>query len=492
MSLRLLTDAQMRSFVANGVVHVQPTLPPSFHRAIYEAFDKIVPADHVEHPGKAKPNNPGNNILPLLPQLGELFEDPVVKGALTSLLGPGHMLDPHRALHNNMPHDGPQPLHKDSFFAFKRHVRTHRPWSLLLFYYPQDTPRERGPTGVVPGSQYALRNPGIDADDAFPLGGPAGSIAIGAFDVWHARMRNFTNQKRFMLKFLMNRMALPTGPSWDCADDRWQDPEDAPARFALSPLWRGTWNWLAGKPVPGEATGGQSEAELEAALGAADEERSLSAAYELAGRGPSGVARLGRVLLSGSGENLPEDLTSTAERGDRYAEDPAARAAAFGLAASGAAAAGPVLAEATGATSGVVRKLASFALGEIGADVASDDALSRAACDADPQVRINALYAIGRRCTMNGFAPALRNALTDPEDEIRVHAALAFVRCAQRGDDSLVDLAQAGLRDANRYVVGYATETLERIGTPRAMRVLLPFLKTARWCHFTKSGESIY
>jgi HEAT repeat protein len=107
-------------------------------------------------------------------------------------------------------------------------------------------------------------------------------------------------------------------------------------------------------------------------------------------------------------------------------------------------------------------------------------------------VRINALYAIGRRCTMNGFAPALRNALTDPEDEIRVHAALAFVRCATRGDDSLVDLAQASMRDANRYVVGYATETLERIGTPRAMGVLLPFLKTARWCHFTKSGESIY
>jgi hypothetical protein len=48
------------------------------------------------------------------------------------------------------------------------------------------------------------------------------------------------------------------------------------------------------------------------------------------------------------------------------------------------------------------------------------------------------------------------------------------------------------MRDANRYVVGYATETLERIGTPRAMGVLLPFLKTARWCHFTKSGESIY
>jgi hypothetical protein len=30
------------------------------------------------------------------------------------------------------------------------------------------------------------------------------------------------------------------------------------------------------------------------------------------------------------------------------------------------------------------------------------------------------------------------------------------------------------------------------MGTPEALRVLVPFLKTARWCPFTKSGESIY
>jgi HEAT repeat protein len=491
MNPRLLTDGQMRSFLANGVVNVQPALPASYHRAIYEAFDKIVPDDHVEHPGKAKPNNPGNNIIPLMPQLAELFEDPAVKGALISLLGADHMLDPHRALHNNMPIDGPQPLHKDSLFAFKRHVRTHRPWTLLLFYYPQETPPERGPTGVIPGSQYALRHPGGDASSAFPLGGPAGTVAIGAFDVWHARMRNFTNQKRFMLKFLMSRMTLPTAPSWDCADDRWRDPEDAPQHYPLSPLWRGSWNWLAGKSMPAEATGSESLAELEARLEGDDESLSLSAAYELAGRGPAGIASLGRRLLAGTGDNLPEDET-TAELGGRYAEDPAARAAAFGLGASDPAAAGPILAEATRSSSGVVRKMAAFALGEMRGDAARDAALVRAAGDSDPHVRITALAAMGRHCAANGFVPSLRQGLADPEDEIRVQSALAFVRCATPGDESLVDIAQAQLRDTNRYVVAYGAETLERIGTPRAMRVLLPFLKTARWCHFTKSGESIY
>jgi hypothetical protein len=426
-----------------------------------------------------------------MPQLTELFEDPAVKGALISLLGHDHMLDPHRALHNNMPHDGPQPLHKDSLFAFKRHVRTHRPWTLLLFYYPQETPPERGPTGVVPGSQYALRHPGTAVDAAFPLGGPAGTVAIAAFDVWHARMRNFTNQKRFMLKFLMSRMTLPTAPTWDCADDRWRDPQDAPAQFPLSPLWRGGWNWLAGKAAPAEAAGMQSLAELEARLEEDDESGSLAAAYELAGRGSAGVASLGRRLLAGTGDNLPEDET-TAELGGRYAEDPAARAAAFGLGAADAAMAGPILAEATRSPSAVVRKMAAFALGEIRGDAANDAALSEAARDPDAHVRITALAAIGRRCTANGFVPALRQGLTDPEDEIRVQSALAFVRCATPGDDSLVDIARAQLHDKNRYVMAYGAETLERIGTPRAMSVLLPFLKTARWCPFTKSGESIY
>ena len=104
------------------------------------------------------------------------------KRQLTSLAGPDHFLEPHRALHNNMPIDGEQQLHKDSYMGFKRHVRSHRPWTIIVFYYPQETPSQRGPTGVVPGSHYALRNPGFATSDATPLGGPAGSVCLVAFN----------------------------------------------------------------------------------------------------------------------------------------------------------------------------------------------------------------------------------------------------------------------------------------------------------------------
>ena len=152
MTVKKLNDAQMRSFLANGYITLQSGLPESFHEGIYGEFDKLIPDGYSEIPGKQKLNNPGNNILPMLPQLMELFEDDVIKGGLASMLGDDYILEPHRALHNSMPNDGPQPMHKDSYFGYKRHVRSHRPWTLLLMYYPQETPAERGPPVSSPAA----------------------------------------------------------------------------------------------------------------------------------------------------------------------------------------------------------------------------------------------------------------------------------------------------------------------------------------------------
>jgi hypothetical protein len=43
-----------------------------------------------------------------------VFADPVVRGALTSVVGPDYAVHPHRALHNNKPASDWQPMHKDS------------------------------------------------------------------------------------------------------------------------------------------------------------------------------------------------------------------------------------------------------------------------------------------------------------------------------------------------------------------------------------------
>ena len=52
----------------------------------------------------------------------------------------------------------------------------------------------------------------------------------------------------------------------------------------------------------------------------------------------------------------------------------------------------------------------------------------------------------------------------------------------QLGLDDLVEPLGEALYDANRYVAGHAADALERIGTRAALDILLPYLRTARWC----------
>ena len=148
-----------------------------------------------------------------MPELNQVFADPVVRGALTSVVGPDYVMHPHRALHNNLPGSDAQRIHKDSYWGYLRRVRNHRCRWAMIMYVPQATPLERGPTGVIPGSQYQSQRP----DEAL-MPEVAGCLETGGFllihyDIWHRKMKNFTQDKRFMMKFEFIRMQEP-----DCAE----------------------------------------------------------------------------------------------------------------------------------------------------------------------------------------------------------------------------------------------------------------------------------
>ena len=76
-----------------------------------------------------------------------MFDDPVIKGALTSVLGEGYMMHPHRVLHDNPPGSDQQVWHHDSYWGYKRKVHNHHPWWVMIMYYPQDIYERIGPTG---------------------------------------------------------------------------------------------------------------------------------------------------------------------------------------------------------------------------------------------------------------------------------------------------------------------------------------------------------
>ncbi|MBV9812630.1 MAG: HEAT repeat domain-containing protein, partial [Acetobacteraceae bacterium] len=85
---------------------------------------------------------------------------------------------------------------------------------------------------------------------------------------------------------------------------------------------------------------------------------------------------------------------------------------------------------------------------------------------------------------------ALSNAIKDPDPQVRFSAALSLAQIGPAAELAVPALQDA-LGDDNRYVPGYAVEALERIATPDAMRALLPYLKSARWCPHT-TPSSIY
>ena len=267
---------------------------------------------------------------------------------LTSILGPGYYLHFHRHDHFSFP-NAAQPLHKDgdnhSHYAVDGLRRMHRTRHAMLFYYPQDTPLEKGPTGIVPGSQYVPRraleaarheltefnqrarkeavakfgaslmqseparrwhrerleqfrrdNPALFARMArldepweaakIPLTGDIGTATIVHFDIVHGRhSANVTDEPRHMVKFLFTRDRDPLGPSWQHAGSPWPHGDNAP----LVPVWRSMWDWHRGKPSRDAVTCSRD-------LASDDDSVALGAAYSLGMAAAGGGAGAGTAL----------------------------------------------------------------------------------------------------------------------------------------------------------------------------------------------------
>ena len=75
---KLFDDAQMMNFIREGYVMFRlDDMPRSYHDGIAEKLDSVI----------EKHGNPGNNMLPMVPELMTMLKHPVVDGALQSILG---------------------------------------------------------------------------------------------------------------------------------------------------------------------------------------------------------------------------------------------------------------------------------------------------------------------------------------------------------------------------------------------------------------------
>lgn len=473
-----LDDAALQTFMAQGFLVLRPTTPRQVHQRIFDKLDTVM--------GPAGPGlNPGNNILPMIPDLRLVFDDPVVVGALSSLLGDDYMMHPHRALHHNPPGSGEQAWHHDTYWGYKRKVRDHRPWWVLMMYMPQDTTLEMGPTGVLPGSQHLMKRLEGATERQIGNAGDAGICVLLHYDIWHRKLENFTQATRFMTKFEFVRMNWPA-PNDAAAARPWRTPK-TPSVVTMEPVWRANWAWLTGAALPDETATDEQADGLMAALGDADEAVALNAAYDLARLGDAGIERLGAALASQDGDNNADPriyFDEGTEAGLGYV----VRHAAYGLAVAGVAAV-PTLVARLRDGGELGRKHAAYALGQINGDHdAVVPALIAAVRDSHADVRISAVEALGLKPGRGDSVAALIGALGDTDDEVRFNAGLALARIATTSPSAVeaaVPALARGLRDPNRYVRGYAVEALERIGSQQSLAAMVPMLKDSRWCPMT-------
>ncbi len=457
MAVHLLSDAQMRHFIVNGYVTVTTDLPAQFHDAVYEKTVSVFD----------KEGNPGNNLLPRIPEIQEVFDDRNVRGALISLLGEDYYMQPHRHPHYNPPGSGGQGMHQDGGKRWSHHTRR-----LLVFYYPQDTPIELGPTGVVPMSHYFSTSEGSGVSPEQPVTGEAGTVAFANYDLWHRAMPNSSEKRRYMMKFLYARMSEPQEPTWANKESDWANGTSVgPAEY--QEMFRHLWDWH--RAVEDSDTNGTSNGEslsgIISALNSTSESTGLQAAYELPRFGEKAVPALVRCL---------QDESEMTRRNACYALNAVGTPAV------------ETLRDALKDSREYVRDNAAEALGDLGNKAEpAVPALVETLTDASGSVRSHTIEALGTTSQSSSIAvPGLVKALEELNDGTRRNAVFALARIGQNAAEAVEGL-QNVLFDGNRYVRGDAVHALYRIGTPAAKAVLLRHLETTRWCPLT-SNESTF
>ena len=517
-----LTDEQVRRFLADGFVVLDSDLPADFHAAV---------ADELRYCMKHESPWPGDNVLPRVPQLGQLLESPVLRGALSSLLGPAFAWTPHRTPHNSEP----LPEAPDKFDPFENNprmgkgsvsgsgwhqdghsragrARWHRPRAINVFYFAHDVPLAMGPTRLLAGSHLYANLHGVEAGQVFMREMPAGTIVIAHFDLAHAGAPNRTDRSRYMLKFVALRQRNPHGVVQAAQDAGWHTPAGLLNPHTVPQAWEHSWRWLHGLPAAqpkANATPAQV-ADALAALRTAHQGRRLAALYDLANMGEAAVPSLVDALLATAGKSRHISPPANDMRFYGASSDPLARwfshrqcvpedyAVALGL--IGAPAFAPLLGLLSHEDAWI-RLNAAYALGELGDSVSANDAdrlgeLLDDPSDAVVRTTLDALCCLGdfglpsvqriRRLLVENTpgwqAPAIGKHWSI-QDQVRYAACWALTANASQDEPApeLESALVAALADRTGYVPAVACEGIERLGTPSALTAAVRHLRTRAW-----------
>lgn len=522
-----LSAEQLDAFLTDGYLVLQPRdLGPVDHQYLYNRAAGLYQTAEATANKSAHLDTLGDNLRAQIPSLDGVLADPVIDGALTTLLGTDYLLHPHSYCHRSSERD--QQFHQDGNLPWNErgHYRSHRPDWAMLFYYPQSVDATNGPTEVVPGSQYwtvnhETPNGGWHPDDRIDrsigddlgddldnrdalirrslsrglgvpnLAGqfvhlPAGSVVLAHYDLIHRGSRTAgALDPRFMFKFYFARVRQPQPGQTPI------EPVKTPTPGNIAPVVEANRRWLAGLQPEG-IPAARSTANLDRANQALLSDREdlrVAEAYAL-----------GRAA-AGDDQRAIETLSAALHAADEATR----RAASHGLRQAGESGV-PVLLRGLDSSSVSVRRPAVAGLATAAA-AASPEALSKlihlVAADQDILVRSNAAYCLGqfaRSPVVDGerigavlferLGPGIEpdNAFCAgfARSTVRQSAAygLSHVLVNHVLTDQLLQAIVAGLEtETDRYVEGLLIEGLARTqGLPSDTgRRLLRYLSGRRW-----------
>lgn len=437
----LLIDEQMRQFLVDGYLTLQPTVPEGTHQIIDEKFSWL-----IEHE-----TNPGNNILPRLPELNLVLESPEVRGAMISLLGEDYLVHPHRYWHFLQPSDldpndqeavwahVKSQSHQDSYTPSGQ-PKSHYLRYARFMYYSHDVELIHGPTHVIPGSHYHAGLADEDREREIPVTGPAGTVFLSHFDLGHAAGLNLSQRVRHMIKFIFMRASDPQRPTWHCDSTIWQPPTSRTAPYDLDSVWRHQWAWLCGQPATAEPT--QPVHDLTSLQHNGDLPKRLTALNHVS-------------LATPHGAEVVSTLVSLLNNGTQAERS----CVIYALAAIGEAAVQPLIDE-----------LIVVGRAE-GANKLPDP------CKYDTITMEDAAYALA---AMGDVAIDPLIALLDTPDEwTKLNAIFALGEIGPAAQRAVPDL-MALLTDSSNLVIRYAATALGNIGDPQAHTALCHLINSSR------------
>ena len=192
-----LTDAQVIDFCARGFLMLEGIVPDDINQRTVEFLD--------QHPsGQPIEILEGEDWF-----VDNVILHPQVAGAVRSLLGKDFKLPNLMANHRVECPQPAQEWHIDGGSKYPPELNY-----LQVFYYPEDCPRDMGPTELLPGSHFLFSRQLSMGHygrirGSYQAVAPAGSIFITVYSIWHRRSESTATGVRNNMKYNYWRTAPP-------------------------------------------------------------------------------------------------------------------------------------------------------------------------------------------------------------------------------------------------------------------------------------------